>query len=191
MKEWLPCTGSRVLTFRSFLSWITSSWPVSCREHTQHLYHPCYLLLLTCRGCGCCGLPENVGRICSSCLRAQFTAKLTVPEQFHTTALDLIHACMGVIKHRAETCTGALLCARQYPFRNNELKTLLYYPVKEWKHIGDLLSVLVNVGCKSQCGDQLKPLVTHSHLNQREIKLKCSFIQNFFLWLTGYHHSAH
>lgn len=162
-EEWLPCTGDQVLTFRSFLSLITSSWPVRGREHTQHLYHPCYILLLTCRGCGCCGLPENVGRICSSCLRAQFTAKPTVPE--HSTPQPWISfiPAWGVAKHKIGTCTGALLSPRQSPYRSNELKTLFYCPVKEWKHIRDLLSVLVNVGCKSQCGGQLKPLVTDSH----------------------------
>ena len=96
--EGFPCTGGQAVTFSSFLSLITSSWPVSFRECTQRLYHLRYLLPLTCRGCGCCGLPEDVGRRRSSCLRAHFTVKITVREQFHTTALDLVRIWMGDTK---------------------------------------------------------------------------------------------
>lgn len=174
-EEGLPCTGGQVVTFRSFLSLITSSWSVSFREHTQRLYHPCYLLPLTCRGCGCCGLPENVGRmflLLESRFHSETNCSWTIP--YHSLGS---HSFL----HGSYQTQGRDLHRRQPPFRNSELKTVFYCPVKEWKHIRDLLSVLANVGCKSQSGGQFKPSVMDSHWIQLEIKLKCNCIQNFLL----------
>lgn len=82
---------------------------MSFREHEWCFYRAHYLLPLTCRGCGCCGLPENIGRIHSSCLRARFLVKLTVHKKFHTTTLDLVHIWMGASEQAKMQALGIFL----------------------------------------------------------------------------------